>query len=155
MGLCRLRAVSIHWQLYVSSHTFYPQSAKVTVKQDDKWALSLLQGKLLSGLQRVHLPLLCNKIHIQLHFFDWTVLYVAAECSCWDIWQSDLCLGIRLFEGGVLNEAGSTVLVALLRGGQEVHSLLQGYICHASRRVHTKKSNSKRLKDVLNSTWIC
>lgn len=37
---------------------------------------------------------------------------------------SDLLFGVLLFEGGVLNEGGSTLLEVLLRVRQELYSLL-------------------------------
>lgn len=44
-------------------------------------------------------------------------------CEC-----SDLLFGALLFEGGVVDEGGSTLLVILFRVRQELYSPFQGHV---------------------------
>lgn len=70
------------------------------------------------------------------------------------LWEcSDLLFGMLLFEGGVLNEGSSTLLVVFLRVRQELNSLLQGHVWHIDHAVHPAETGTGTL--VYEAHYIC
>lgn len=59
-------------------------------------------------------------------------------CEC-----SNLLFAALVVVGGALDEAGSVLLVNLLRVGKQIYSILYGHVCHACCTIHAEKKKTQ------------